>query len=119
MQKAIDLQMHSHYSDGSKSPTELIDTLVSKNIVVAALTDHNTIHGQYEFQAAAKRKRIQTISGVEIYTEYKKFRLHILGYNIDINSAELHDELRESQIRRKKQIERLVPRLKRIGIALK
>lgn len=111
--------MHSYYSDGSKSPTELIATLVSKNIVVAALTDHNTIHGQYEFQAAAKRKRIKTIPGVEIYVDHKKHHLHILGYNIDINSAELHDALRETQIRRKKQIEQLVPRLKRVGIVLK
>lgn len=111
--------MHSHYSDGSKSPTELIGTLISKNIVVASLTDHNTIHGQYEFQAAAKRKRIKTISGVELYTEYKKkYRMHILGYNIDINSPELHDKLRDTQIHRKKQIEQLVPRLKRVGITL-
>lgn len=110
--------MHSYYSDGSKSPTELIATLVSKNIVVAALTDHNTIHGQYEFQTAAKQKRIKTIPAVEIYTQYKKFRLHILGYNIDLNSAELHDQLRETQIQRKKQIENLVPRLKRVNIAL-
>ena len=79
MQKAIDLQMHSHYSDGSKSPTALIDILVSKKIVVAALTDHNTIHGQYEFQAAAKKKNIKTINGVEIYTKYRQRKLHILG----------------------------------------
>ncbi len=118
MQKSIDLQMHSHYSDGSKSPTELIDILVSKKIVVAALTDHNTIHGQYEFQAAAKKKNIKTINAVELYIEYKQRKLHLLGYNIDINNSELHDELRETQIRRKKLIEGLVPKLKRVGITL-
>lgn len=118
MQKAIDLQMHSHYSDGSKSPTELVQLLVKKKIVVAALTDHNTIHGQYEFQAAAKKYNIKTINGVELYITYRKRSLHLLGYNIDINRAELHDALRESQVRRKKSIERLVPRLKRVGLTL-
>lgn len=110
--------MHSHYSDGSKSPTELVNILVSKKIVVAALTDHNTIHGQYEFQAAAKKKNIKTINGVELYIEYKKRLLHLLGYNIDINNAELHDVLRETQIKRKKLIEQLVPKLKKVGITL-
>ena len=110
--------MHSHYSDGSKSPTELIDILVSKKIVVAALTDHNTIHGQYEFQAAAKEKNIKTINGVELYISYKGRKLHLLGYNIDINNAELHDTLRDTQIKRKKLIENLVPKLKRLGITL-
>lgn len=118
MQKAIDLQMHSHYSDGSKSPTELIQFLVKKKIVVAALTDHNTIHGQYEFQAAAKKYNIKTINAVEIYTTYKKYVLHILGYKIDINNTELHDVLRETQVKRKKLIEAMVPKLKQVGLTL-
>lgn len=118
MQKSIDLQMHSHYSDGSKSPAELVQLLVTKKIVVAALTDHNTIHGQYEFQAAAKKYGIKTINGVEIYMTYRGRSLHLLGYNIDINNAHLHDALRETQVARKKMIERLVPKLKRVGIFL-
>lgn len=118
MKKFIDLQMHSYYSDGSKSPSELVKLLVSKKIIVAALTDHNTIHGQYEFQAAAKKYNIKTIFGVEIYMEYKKRLLHLLGYNIDINNAELHDVLRETQVKRKKLIERIVPKLKAVGLRL-
>lgn len=118
MKQAIDLQMHSHYSDGSKSPTELVKLLVSKKIVVAALTDHNTIHGQYEFMAAAKKFNIKTIYGVELYIEHKKRLLHLLGYNIDINNAELHDTLRETQVKRKKLIERIVPELKKVGLRL-
>lgn len=118
MQKAIDLQMHSHYSDGSKSPTELAKFLVNKKIVVAALTDHNTIHGLYEFQAAAKKYGIKTINGVEMYVTYKKFLLHLLGYRIDINNAELHDVLRETQMKRKKIIEAVVSKLKKVGLML-
>jgi len=118
MQKAIDLQMHSHYSDGSKSPTELVKILRLKKIVVAALTDHNTIHGQYEFEAAAKKYKIKTIPAVEIYTTYKTKKLHLLGYNININNTRLHDELRETQVKRKKLIEELVPKLKKVGLTL-
>ncbi len=110
--------MHSHYSDGSKSPTELVKFLVSKKIVVAALTDHNTIHGLYEFKAAAKKYNIKTVNGVEIYITHQDRRLHMLGYNIDINDAELHDTLRDTQMKRKKLIERIVPKLRRVGLTL-
>ncbi|MFH0873782.1 MAG: PHP domain-containing protein [Candidatus Komeilibacteria bacterium] len=114
----IDLQFHSHFSDGSKSPTELAKIMHAKGVGVAALTDHNTVHGQYEFQAACKPFNIKVIPAVEIYARYKKYNLHILGYNIDLNNAELHDYLRESQVKRKKMIESLVPLLKRRSIKL-
>ena len=114
----IDLQFHSHFSDGSKSPTELAKIMHAKGVGVAALTDHNTIHGQYEFQAACKPFRIKVIPAVELYARYGQYNLHLLGYNIDINNAELHDRLRESQVKRKKMIEAVVPLLKRRGIKL-
>ena len=114
----FDLQMHSHFSDGSKSPTELVELLRKKNIVLASLTDHNTIHGQYEFIGAAKKYNIKTVPGVELYARYKNRGLHILGYGIDINDPELHDALRETQHARKKRIESLVHPLKRRGLKL-
>jgi len=58
------------------------------------------------------------INGVELYITYKKRNLHLLGYKIDINNARLHDVLRETQVKRKKLIERLVPKLKRVGLHL-
>ncbi len=114
----IDLHMHSHFSDGSKSPTELAALLHKKSVKVAALADHNTIHGQYEFQGAAKKYGIKVIPAVEIYAAYKQMTLHILGYGIDLNNSELHDFLRESQVKRKKKIESLVPLLARKGLHL-
>lgn len=114
----FDLQLHSHFSDGSKSPTELVDLLRKKGVKVASLTDHNTIHGQYEFVGAAKKYGIKVIPGVEIYASYKKYHLHILGYAIDIKNTKLHDELRETQVKRKKRIEKLVPLLKQRGLEL-
>ncbi len=114
----VDLQMHSYYSDGSKSPSDLAALMHKKGVAVAALTDHNTIHGQYEFQAATKKFNIKAIPAVELYASFGKHHLHILGYDIDINNTHLHDRLRETQIKRKKLIERLVPKLRSKGIKL-
>ena len=43
MNKICDLHTHSVFSDGTLTPTELIDTALSKNLAAIALCDHNTI----------------------------------------------------------------------------
>ena len=62
MKTYIDLHIHSTASDGTFSPTEIINDALKlagdKNPVVIALTDHDTVAGTEEFQkAAAKHKR--------------------------------------------------------------
>ena len=60
----IDLQFHSTYSDGSLTPTKLVNFLAKQKIKVASLTDHNTVAGLDEFFSACKKKEIKTISGI-------------------------------------------------------
>ena len=95
MKTYIDLHIHSTASDGTFSPTEIINDALKlagdKNPVVIALTDHDTVAGTEEFQkAAAKHKeRLTAISGVEISTDYHGVEIHVLGYNIDTKNKAL------------------------------
>ncbi|MDA1215919.1 MAG: PHP domain-containing protein, partial [Chloroflexi bacterium] len=41
----IDLHMHTTFSDGRLSPTELVDLLASRGLRVASITDHDTTDG--------------------------------------------------------------------------
>lgn len=100
----IDLQLHSTYSDGYLTPTELAKFINDKGIRVASLTDHNTVGGLKEFKRACKQYGIKAINGMEIYCKYKRKKLNILWYNFDKDSPELHEIMRESQIRRKRQM---------------
>lgn len=54
MKTYIDLHIHSTASDGTFSPTEIINDALKlagdKNPVVIALTDHDTVAGTEEFQ---------------------------------------------------------------------
>ena len=99
MKTYIDLHIHSTASDGTFSPTEIVNKalkLAEKDSpVVIALTDHDTVAGIDEFQkASAKHKdRLTAISGLEISTDYHGVEIHVLGYNIDINNKELLDRL--------------------------
>ena len=99
MKTYIDLHIHSTASDGTFSPTEIINDALKlagdKNPVVIALTDHDTVAGTEEFQkAAAKHKeRLTAISGVEISTDYHGVEIHVLGYNIDTKNKALLERL--------------------------
>ncbi|MBX9938935.1 MAG: PHP domain-containing protein [Candidatus Obscuribacterales bacterium] len=46
-----DLHLHSHFSDGTWSPTALVEHAVSKGMRYIALSDHDTVDGLAEAQA--------------------------------------------------------------------
>ncbi len=81
--KVIDLHMHSWYSDGENSPSQLIQMAKHSNVQKIALTDHNTIEGMEEFNYFAQNEGIEAINGVEIDSFCPKTnkKVHVLGYD--------------------------------------
>ena len=65
-----DLHSHSTFSDGTYTPTQLLELAKNAKIDVFALTDHDTLAGIPEAQCAAKCHGIELISGVEISCEH-------------------------------------------------
>lgn len=82
---ACDLHTHSHFSDGSLSPTQLLALAEAHGLGALALTDHNTVAGLPElYEAATQYPHIQTVAGVELSTQYvttegKDKELHMLA----------------------------------------
>lgn len=114
----IDLQFHSTYSDGYLTPTQLAKLMTEQGVKIAALTDHNTVSGIYEFKNACKKFGIKAITGIEIYTKLGSKSFNILWYNFDNTSPELHDILRGSQVRRRKLVRNILIKLKEKGFKL-
>ena len=83
MNKVCDLHTHSVFSDGTLSPSQIIDAAISKGLSAVALTDHNTIAGLSEFMSYAEDKDIIAVPGIEFSTSYEEKELHILGLFID------------------------------------
>ena len=79
----IDLHCHSSASDGDHSPTHVAKRLAAIGATWASLTDHNTLEGLAEFEAALKRYAISYVPGVEIDARSPMGVLHILGYGFD------------------------------------
>lgn len=84
----VDLHVHSNRSDGSMTPTELVDYAVEKGLSAFALTDHDTVDGIPEALSEAKvwaekGVQIEVIPGIEFSTEYNGKDIHIVGIDID------------------------------------
>lgn len=101
--KAVDLHVHSNKSDGSKTPSELVDEALSKGLAAFALTDHDTTEGLAEAMEYAKGKDIEVIPGIELSSEYKGRDIHIVGLFIDPNNERFQEHLtnfKDSRINR-------------------
>ena len=87
----LDLHSHTTYSDGTLSPTELIDRAVNYQLDVLAITDHDTVAGLACAQAyiAENKLPITLVNGIEISTFWQGFEIHIVGLNIDKNNEAL------------------------------
>ncbi|RLC38863.1 hypothetical protein DRH27_01210 [Candidatus Falkowbacteria bacterium] len=114
----IDLQIHSTYSDGYLTPTQVAEFIKKEGIKVAALTDHNTVSGLDEFRQACLRLKIKPITGIEIYVKMHNRRFNILWYNFNDASPELHNMLRDSQRRHRRQVRILLQKLVKRGFKL-
>lgn len=114
----IDLQLHSNYSDGYLTPTEVAKFIASQGVKVAALTDHNTVGGLDEFRRACRKYKIKPITGLELYTKLGGKRINLLWFNFDAKDPELHKILRDSQIRRKNQVRKFLKRLAKNGFKI-
>lgn len=79
MSQFCDLHTHSHYSDGTFSPAEILAEAEKLGLSAVALTDHNTVEGLPEFLSSARGSSVRAIAGVEISTGYLEKELHIVG----------------------------------------
>lgn len=105
--QAIDLHVHSNYSDGTCSPKELVDLAISKNLKAIALTDHDTIEGLEEIMEYAGDKNIEIIPGIELSTEYFGRDIHILGLYINPYNPQFQKHLvtfQEARINRNRKM---------------
>jgi predicted metal-dependent phosphoesterase TrpH len=78
-----DFHCHSNISDGTLTPTELVQRASGRGVKVLALTDHDDVDGLDEARAVAAELGIQFINGVEVSVTWRSHTLHIVGLGID------------------------------------
>jgi len=85
----IDLHVHSTYSDGSDSPSDIIMKSKDMGLYAVALTDHDNIDGIKEANKVAHKYGVRFIPGIELSVRHSSNRLlHILGLGINSTNPE-------------------------------
>lgn len=111
----IDLHAHTTASDGSLTPTQLVERAATRGLQVVGITDHDTVAGVGEAIAAGAKLGVEVILGIEfsLRHEYDKgfVGLHLLGYFIDYKNptlVEVIDKVQQGRVDQKvRQIEKL------------
>lgn len=85
----LELHCHSTVSDGAWRPEALAERLADSGVVVASLTDHDSIAGLPEFRNALAARGVGFIAGVEITAALDDDELHLLAYGFDPSHGEV------------------------------
>ena len=112
----IDLHCHTTASDGIKTPAELIDYAISKNVNILAITDHDTIYGLKEGADYALKKKFNLIPGIEFSIDYQGGSFHLVGLYIDYNYTPLIEKTIYLHEVRDNRVFRIIDDLKIHGI---
>ncbi|KAA1397573.1 PHP domain-containing protein [Aeromicrobium ginsengisoli] len=112
----IDLHTHSDRSDGTDTPTELIENAKAAGLDVIAITDHDSTEGWKEADKTARRVGITLVHGIEISTKLDGKSVHLLGYEFDPKDKPLLHELRKVIDGRNSRLPATLERLRGLGI---
>lgn len=113
---SVDLHTHSHFSDGTLSPTDLVRAALGAGVTELALTDHDCIDGWAEAEHAAQGTSLRLIRGVELSAQWVKPQgskpnaVHIVGLNIT-DAAPLSAALIDQQQIRAQRAEQICQKL--------
>ncbi|MEJ7839272.1 MAG: PHP domain-containing protein [Thermomicrobiales bacterium] len=111
----VDLHTHTTASDGVISPAELVSMASRRGITVLGVTDHDTLDGLPEAEAAAADEGLELVSGVELSTTVDVGEFHLLGYLIDRNDDEFVTRLTELSDSRLRRVRLMLQKLTDLG----
>ncbi len=114
----IDLHLHTTASDGRCTPLQLVERVAAARVDAMAVTDHDTIAAVAVVRAEAKARGIEAISGIEITAVDDGRDVHILGYFIDPDDAQLAGFLAQQRARRIARVEAVGARLAELGMPI-
>jgi 3',5'-nucleoside bisphosphate phosphatase len=114
----IDLHTHTTFSDGTDTPTQLINKALAAGITTIALTDHDSISGWQE-ATIALRPGICLVPGAEVSCQtLDGISVHILGLLFDSSNTELIDTLEKTRENRFGRMEKIIAKINEAGIEI-
>ena len=113
--KGWDLHCHTVFSDGTYTPTELIQMAKREGLQGIAISDHDTIAGWDEAKQASVAHNFPLIRGTEITAQHddnnRHISVHVLAYLYDCNDQHVLNLYEKMRARRLERAKRMVEAL--------
>lgn len=88
---SIDLQTHTHFSDGKWVSHDLIDHFVSEGFAAAAVTDHDRVDTMSDLQRIARERGFPLLIAAEMTTQWRGQIVDLLCFGFENNPTPLHE----------------------------
>ncbi|HEY0776730.1 MAG TPA: PHP domain-containing protein, partial [Gemmatirosa sp.] len=111
----VDLHTHSTASDGVLPPTAVVEAAHAVGLAAMALTDHDTVAGVAEAQAAGARLGVDVVAGVELSAHVGSDEIHLLALHLS-DVGTIAGELARFRDDRVSRAEQMVARLNALGV---
>ena len=112
----VDLHLHTTASDGTLSPTQLIEQILPTTLRVVAVTDHDSTAGVDEAMNAAAGSELIVIPGIEFGSEIDDSEVHLLGLFINHRSTALESALERFREQRIDAAQEMIGKLNSLGL---
>lgn len=113
-----DLHCHSHFSDGTDSPEDLIHLAIELGLSGLSITDHDTLEAYETASELANRLHFPLLPGIEFSASHRGEPVHILGYAFSVSNTYIQALCQRHIKRRSERNLRILQKLKRLGIQI-
>ena len=114
---AIDLQMHTTFSDGTWTPEQLLDYLAHEQFGLVAITDHDRVDTAPVLQQLATEKYLPLLTAVEMSTSWNGELTDVLCYGFDPEKNALQELAQDIAHRQRENTRDVCENLRKIGIS--
>jgi predicted metal-dependent phosphoesterase TrpH len=114
----IDLHAHTVHSDGTLTPTELVERAHAQGLGGLAVTDHDTTTALPEAHAVGERLGVEIFDGCEITARVPSGIVHILAYAFDDTDPGFSGLLERVRRGRDGRNQEILAKLEALGVPL-
>ncbi|MDR3263746.1 MAG: PHP domain-containing protein [Clostridiales bacterium] len=100
-----DLHIHTRYSDGTDTCSELLGKLILNGITTFSITDHDFAGGNFAMIEELNRAeaKLNFVTGIEVSSIFDGTEMHLLGYGFDLDNDGIKKLIENgSRLRREK-----------------